>query len=92
MTPTHARSAVRRLLTLGRTVGAARVRLSDLDDGRGARSAAEIAAAELVAVQSQIFNAIEDWNDVHPEALREVLGSEQLGQDLVVDVIDRGSP
>jgi hypothetical protein len=81
--PTHARSAVRRLLGVGRQIEEAR---SKLDDGLPpgstdleVRQAASIAAALLRAIQTQLLSAIADWNDVHQAALREVLEQEGGG-------------
>jgi len=78
--PRHARSAVRRLLTIGRTVGIAADRLAQgMPSGRpnAVRDAAIEAHAYLVAAQEALGDSLQDWNDVHKEALREVLEAEK---------------
>lgn len=74
--PKHARSAVRRLLSIGQALNLAAASLqeaiSQQDEPRIAVDA-PILVSQAEAVQLQLFDAIGDWDDVHPEALREVL-------------------
>lgn len=74
--PKHARSAVRRLLSIGQTLnlagGSLQEAISQQDDFRIAVDA-RILVRQVDAAQLQLFDAIGDWDDVHPEALREVL-------------------
>jgi hypothetical protein len=75
----HARSAVRRLVGVGRTVRSARTRLEVMQDARDMRPAALAATAELMTVETAIGDAILDWRDVHSEALRDISGGEDAG-------------
>jgi hypothetical protein len=87
--PRHARSAVRRLITAGRTVRLARQTLeADRDDMLHIRSATDL----LATVEAQLRDGIRDWNDVHSEALREVVSREESEtQDLLADEpVDEG--
>jgi len=71
--PSHARSAVRRLITIGQNINQARAILGEqsvIGDGSDHLGAA---AAILQATEPHLENAISDWNEVHPEALSEVL-------------------
>lgn len=78
--PSKARSAVRRLLTLGRTQGEDSLLLAEaLESGdpiKLDRDARRVSANLLTGFRN-LEDAIEDWNDVHPEALREVLDKEK---------------
>lgn len=70
--PSHARSAVRRLISVvGNITDARQVLISDSDAGTDVRVG--IAAAWLAATTPHLENAIEDWIEVHPEALEEVM-------------------
>jgi hypothetical protein len=78
--PKHARSSVRRLLTIGRTLTISEDRLTyAIQSGDPSRINAEAssAAMELRLLREHLADAIRDWNDVHPEALREVIYSER---------------
>jgi hypothetical protein len=78
--PKHARSAVRRLLTIGRTQAEDMVRLERaLAVGDAIILEAEVrrASADLRTGYEQVLDGIRDWNDVHTEALREVLYNEE---------------
>jgi hypothetical protein len=82
--PQHARSAVRQLLTLGRTLRRVTDRLQDslaAEDQDQIRVAAEVVREGISSVEDQVRNAIKDWNEVHKDALREVLESELDGGD-----------
>lgn len=72
--PRHARSAVRRLLSLGQVLARAQERLRDSQgETSGSAAPSQIVEAELEDSLAQIKDAINDWNDVHTEALREVV-------------------
>jgi hypothetical protein len=69
--PEHARSAVRRLLSIGRMIRAARDSCSD-----GNQSLPQ----SLTEVEWHVKDAMMDWYDVHKEALRDVLNAEGMGE------------
>jgi hypothetical protein len=74
--PQHARSAVRQLLALGRTLRRATERLQQClasDDDTEIRIAAEVVSESISSCEIQVRNAISDWNEVHRDALREVV-------------------
>lgn len=77
--PGHARSAVRRLLRVGRQVRTGRL---DIEDSVSSGQAADLRAAllrldvRLDDLEGVLKDAIADWNDVHGEALRKVLEGE----------------
>lgn len=73
--PTLARSAVRRLLNIGNGIGAC---LRDLAEVTGkpesdGNTSAQVSVGRLEQIAPDVVAAIQDWNEVHPEALREVL-------------------
>ena len=72
----HARSAVRRLYTVGRSLHAAsgdlRTSLSS-DDHQTVVECARVLLSQVDSAEAHLFDAIGDWDDVHREALREVL-------------------
>lgn len=64
--PTHARSAVRRLLGIGMDLAVSQQLWRDEDpDSRR--------DALLASMSGRLSSAIQDWEDVHPDALQEVL-------------------
>ncbi len=76
VTPQHARSSVRRLLTLARSLATQYTRMTTvLADGndRSAATQARIMTAEVETALLTLRDAINDWNEVHGEALAEVL-------------------
>jgi Co/Zn/Cd efflux system component len=76
VSPQHARSSVRRLVTIARALTARYQNVSTtLDSGteREKLIGASVLAAEVGTAILGITDAINDWNDVHPEALAEVL-------------------
>lgn len=79
--PDKARSAVRRLLTLGRAQGDNLMRLQlalGTENAHLIEREARTVAEGLRIGGYEIKDAIADWQDVHPEALREVLEREGL--------------
>jgi hypothetical protein len=85
--PGHARSAVRRLLRLGGQLASTRTDLihsmTEISDGSGLPlAAASSSIARMADLAGTIQDAIADWQDVHPEALRSVLESQQTWQRL----------
>jgi hypothetical protein len=84
--PEKAKSAVRRLLTVGfstrhlRTALQGSLHSTDVDELR----ATLIRMDEgLRFISSQITDSVADWNDVHSEALRDVIDSQRL-EDTVI--------
>jgi hypothetical protein len=77
--PKHARSAVRRLLTVGRMLGETQVRIEDeTSQERGtSKEFIEAVHTELEYSKRHLRDAIDDWNDIHREALREVLAEQE---------------
>jgi hypothetical protein len=74
--PRHARSALRRLLSVGRDAGKATAELQlaiESEDAEHLRLTAASVHAHLESVQLHLSDAMLDWNDVHREALREVV-------------------
>lgn len=75
--PRHARSAVRRLISVGSTLATAQERLARARRGEDdLRAAVTTAEAELVSIRPHLMDSVRDWNDVHNEALREVAQGE----------------
>jgi len=75
--PMHARSVVRQLGTAGQQAYRTRTRLEialESDEKAEMITAVGIATAQLEALEEQFTNAVLDWNDIHPEALRDVMG------------------
>jgi hypothetical protein len=80
--PKHARSAVRRLISIGRAVVLAREALSDgvtSGNAQELRNKVWFAEGLLEPAEQDLLDAIEDWNDIHREALREVRREIQEG-------------
>jgi hypothetical protein len=79
----HARSAVRRLYTLGRSLHVAsldlRVSLSS-DEQQTVIECARVLLSQVDAAEAHLFDAIGDWDDVHREALREVLRAQAAAE------------
>jgi hypothetical protein len=77
----HARSAVRRLYTVGRSMVVAsddlRVAMASEDQERAAQCV-YVLISQVEAAHAHLIDAIGDWDDVHPEALREVLRRQAL--------------
>jgi len=76
VTPQHARSSVRRLLTLARSLATQYTRMTTvIADGNDRSTAiqARIMTAEVESALLTLRDAINDWNEVHGEALAEVL-------------------
>jgi hypothetical protein len=74
--PRHARSAVRRLVTIGRNVGLIEMRIqaSLASSDKNQISSNNRAAAEVVsAVKLQIYDSILDWKDVHESAVDDLV-------------------
>jgi hypothetical protein len=81
--PKHARSAVRRLYTLGGSLIVASDDLKEAvaaGDDQKVVQCAYVLVSQVEAAQAHLLDAIGDWDDVHPEALREVLRGQQLAQ------------
>jgi hypothetical protein len=73
--PQKALSAVRRLVSTGLAVRDLRAGLAGAQAGATAatqRTLGQVDAA-LAVISRQLEDAVRDWNDVHPEALKEVL-------------------
>ena len=73
--PRHARSAVRRLYTVGTSLTAASDHLEAAIERGDEQQVLERALVMLSQVESarrQLIDAMDDWEDVHSEALREV--------------------
>jgi len=79
----HARSAVRRLYTLGRSLDVAsgdlRASLST-EDHQTVVECARVLVSQVDAAQAHLIDAIGDWDDVHREALREVRRAQALAE------------
>lgn len=76
VTPQHARSSVRRLLTVARTLTTrytSMTRILDSGSDKLAATEARIMTAEVQTAILSLQDAINDWNEVHGEALAEVL-------------------
>jgi hypothetical protein len=76
VSPEHARSSVRRLVTIARTLTARYQTITTVLEGTNDRAKiteASIITAEVSTAILGITDAINDWNEVHPEALAEVL-------------------
>lgn len=83
--PNHARSAVRRLYTLGQALSVATDSVRDSVQGDEADRLAETAqvlVSQVDSAQLHLLDAIGDWSDVHPEALREVLRDHRLAREV----------
>ncbi len=85
--PGHARSAVRRLLRLGGQLESTRNDLIDSMTELSHQSGSPLVAAKpsiarMADFVGTIQDAIADWQDVHPEALRSVLESHEALQRL----------
>lgn len=70
--PEHARSAVRRLLSIGRMIRAARDSCAESDQSL---------PRSLTEVEWHVKDAMMDWFDVHKEALRDVVKAEGMEED-----------
>jgi hypothetical protein len=79
--PRHARSAVRRLLSVGQTLAVAHEELAQTSPmGKPElQTVAQVVDAHILDATREIRSAIEDWNDIHGEALREVLEAAKGG-------------
>jgi hypothetical protein len=79
----HARSAVRRLYTVGRSMVVAsddlRAAMASEDQERAAQCV-HVLISQVEAAQAHLIDAIGDWDDVHPEALREVMRRQAMAQ------------
>lgn len=76
VTPQHARSSVRRLLTLARSLATQYTRMNTAlaaGNDRTTVTQARIMTAEVETALLTLRDAINDWNEVHGEALTEVL-------------------
>lgn len=76
VSPQHARSSVRRLVTLARTLNIRYQSMNVVLETGSERSKvteASILAAEVGTAIWGLTDAINDWNEVHGEALAEVL-------------------
>jgi len=76
VTPQHARSAVRRLLTVAQSLTTRYTRMTTvLGEGndRSVAVEARIMNAEVESALLTLRDSINDWNEVHGEALAEVL-------------------
>jgi hypothetical protein len=76
VSPEHARSSVRRLVTIAKTLTIRYRSINAALDGGTDRAKiieASIISAEVGTAILGITDAINDWNEVHPEALVEVL-------------------
>ena len=73
--PTLARSAVRRLMNIGKGIGACLRDLSEVSGGpeSDGNTSVQVSVGRLEQMAPDVVDAIQDWNEVHPEALREVL-------------------
>jgi len=79
----HARSAVRRLYTLGESLNLASETLQTAmltDEVQRVGECTQVLLSQVGSAQAHLLDAIGDWNDVHPEALREVLRGQILAQ------------
>jgi hypothetical protein len=86
--PTLARSAVRRLLNIGQAINDCTEQLGDKTHGGDAASIREAAIsceARMGMLRREVSAAVQDWNEVHPEALVEVLASVESVRGQVVD-------
>lgn len=74
-----AKSAVRSLVVIGNQIAglSSDLRLGLALGDETLRSRAEVAAAQLQLIGVLVENSVQDWNDVHPEALIEVLAGHQ---------------
>lgn len=73
---THARSAVRRLATVGQTIALMKGRVETATDGGDAASVRRTLwqiETGLGSVSAHLQDAVRDWQDAHPEAVREVI-------------------
>ncbi len=80
VTPTHARSAVARLLRVARTLTTRYTRMTEaIQNGsdRIVATEARVMNAEVFTAILTLSDAINDWNEVHGEALAEVLRDAQ---------------
>lgn len=80
----HARSAVRRLFSVGASLGTANDTLREaVADGEPERvlSESRVMISQVESVQRHLFDAIGDWDDVHTEALSDVLRGQQMASD-----------
>lgn len=80
VTPTHARSAVARLLRIARTLTTRYTKMTEeLETGtdRAVAVEARVMTAEVLTAILTLNDAITDWNEVHGEALTEVLRDAQ---------------
>lgn len=76
VTPAHARSSVRRLVTVAQSLTTRYTRMTTALAGGNDRSVAveaRIMNAEIETALLTLRDAINDWNEVHGEALAEVL-------------------
>jgi len=80
VTPTHARSAVARLLRVARTLTTRYTRMADAIQAGSDKTVAieaRVMNAEVLTAILTLNDAINDWNEVHGEALTEVLRDAQ---------------
>jgi hypothetical protein len=76
--PGHARSAVRRLFRLGRDVRGMRAEAIACEPFKSEEMLAHV-ISRLEGIEGVVVDAIADWNDVHPEALTQVMEREPDG-------------
>jgi hypothetical protein len=82
--PSHAKSAVRRLLSTGQSLEVAVHELDRAlaDDTQPVLHDSVVSArAQLRTIQRPLVDAIQDWNDIHREALAEVLEGQRGIED-----------
>ena len=73
--PKHARSAVRRLYTVGVSLTVASEGLKsalETQDRQKTAECVQVILSQVEAAQRHLIDAVTDWEDVHPQALREV--------------------
>lgn len=76
--PTLARSAVRRLLNVGRGMGSSISDLQTAVESEEGISLVHESIGRLTALLPEVLDATQDWKEVHPEAVREVLAEADL--------------
>lgn len=80
---THARSAVRRLGSVGQTVSALQVHVDEAHnagDAPSVRRALIHVETGLESMSGHLYDAVRDWQDVHPEAVRDVVAEAEVDE------------
>jgi len=83
--PSHARSAVRRLYTVGVSLVVASDSLKEALESADQRQAIQrgyVLVSQIETAHEHLLNAIQDWEDVHPEALSEVRRGRRMAEEV----------